>query len=94
MTFLNGPHSCLGYRFSLNEWVRLSSRYTNANGVYRICCRMKVAAFTLLRAFEFEPAASADDIAKSPTLLARPMRISDSEAGPQMPLFIRAYRGD
>ncbi|KAI9068161.1 cytochrome P450, partial [Trametes sanguinea] len=56
--------------------------------------QIKVAMFTLLRAFEFELAVPAEDIGKSPTLLARPMRISDPEAGPQVPMLVRAYRPD
>ena len=57
-----------------------------------LSCRMKVTVFELLRAFEFEPAVPTEDIAKSPTLLARPMRVSDAEGGPQMPLLFRPYR--
>ncbi|KAI0660101.1 cytochrome P450 [Cubamyces menziesii] len=70
LTFMGGPHACLGYRFSLNQ--------------------IKVAVFTLLRAFEFELAVPAEDIGKSSTVLARPMRLSDPDKGPQLPMRIRA----
>ncbi|KAI0648738.1 cytochrome P450 [Trametes meyenii] len=55
---------------------------------------VKVAVFTLLRAFEFELAVPAEDMGKSPTFLVRPMRLSDPERGPQLPMLVRAYRGD
>ncbi|KAI0323948.1 cytochrome P450 [Cubamyces sp. BRFM 1775] len=70
LTFMGGPHACLGYRFSLNQ--------------------IKVAVFTLLRAFEFELAAPAEDIGKSSTVLARPMRLSDPDEGPQLLMRVRA----
>lgn len=55
---------------------------------------MKVTIFSLLRAFEFEPGVPVEDIGKSPTLLVRPMRNSEPDAGPQMPLLVRPYRHD
>ncbi|KAH9896022.1 cytochrome P450 [Cubamyces lactineus] len=70
LTFMGGPHACLGYRFSLNQ--------------------IKVAVFTLLRAFEFELAVPAEDVGKSSTVLARPMRLSDPDKGPQLPMRVRA----
>ncbi|KAI0636251.1 cytochrome P450, partial [Trametes polyzona] len=54
--------------------------------------QIKVAIFTLLRAFEFELAVPAEDIGKSSTLLVRPMRVSDPESGPQLPMLVRAYK--
>ena len=56
--------------------------------------RIKVAVFTLLRAFEFELAVPAEDIGKSSTVLARPMRLSDPDKGPQLPMLVRACTQD
>ncbi|OSC98518.1 cytochrome P450 [Trametes coccinea BRFM310] len=56
--------------------------------------QIKVAVFTLLRAFEFELAVPVEDIGKSSTLLVRPMRVSQPDAGPQLPMLVRAYRPD
>ncbi|KAI8969893.1 cytochrome P450 [Trametes punicea] len=54
--------------------------------------QIKAAVFTLLRAFEFELAVPVEDIGKSSTLLARPVRLSEIEKGPQLPMIVRAYR--
>ncbi|CDO75067.1 hypothetical protein BN946_scf184605.g8 [Trametes cinnabarina] len=56
--------------------------------------QIKVAIFTLLRAFEFEFAVPVEDIGKSSTFLVRPMRLSAPEAGPQLPLLVREHRPD
>lgn len=51
--------------------------------------RIKALVFTLLRAFEFELAIPADDIAESATVLSRPIRQSDPDNGPQLPMLMR-----
>lgn len=53
-----------------------------------------MAVFTLLRAFELELGLPAEDVGRTPTMLMRPMRLSDPEAGPQLPMLIRPYRRD
>ncbi|KAI0363647.1 cytochrome P450 [Pilatotrama ljubarskyi] len=53
---------------------------------------MKVAAFTLLRSFEFELGASLEDVGVSATLLGRPMLISEPQRGPQLPLLVKAHK--
>ncbi|KAI0327022.1 cytochrome P450 [Cubamyces sp. BRFM 1775] len=52
----------------------------------------KVAVFTLLRAFEFELGLPAEDVGRTPTMLMRPMRLSDPDSGPQLPVLVRPYR--
>jgi hypothetical protein len=54
---------------------------------------MKALLFTLVRAFEFELAVPADDIKKKQTIVQRPILASEPEAGNQMPLLIKRYRG-
>ncbi|KAI0656492.1 cytochrome P450 [Cubamyces menziesii] len=52
----------------------------------------KVTVFTLLRAFEFELGLPAEDVGRTPTMLMRPMRLSDPDSGPQLPVLVRPYR--
>ncbi|KAJ6505338.1 cytochrome P450 [Mycena sanguinolenta] len=71
MTFLAGPHNCIGFRFSLVE--------------------IKSILFTLVRAFEFEPAVPEDAIAFSPTPVRRPKVITEPDGGNQLPLIVKPY---
>ncbi|KAI0763289.1 cytochrome P450 [Trametes elegans] len=52
----------------------------------------KVAVFTLLRTFEVGLGLPAADVGRTPTMLVRPMRLSDPGGGPQLPMLIRPYR--
>ncbi|KAI0763276.1 cytochrome P450 [Trametes elegans] len=54
--------------------------------------QIKVAIFTLLRAFEFDLSVPAEEIGRSSTLLVRPMVLGEPEKGPQLPMRVRAYR--
>ncbi len=91
---MGGQHACLGYRFSLNECVLILLFRTLTRADAFGFCRTKVAVFTLLRAFELELGLPAEDVGRTPTMLMRPMRLSDPEAGPQLPMLIRPYRRD
>ncbi|KAJ7627748.1 cytochrome P450 monooxygenase [Mycena polygramma] len=71
LTFLAGPHNCIGFRFSLVE--------------------IKSLLFTLLRAFEFEPAVPEGGIGFSITPVMRPKVLSEPEGGNQLPLIVRPY---
>lgn len=51
--------------------------------------RMKALLFTLVRAFEFELAVSADEIVKKTTIVQRPVIKSDPEGGNRMPLILK-----
>ncbi|VDC03529.1 unnamed protein product [Peniophora sp. CBMAI 1063] len=52
---------------------------------------MKAFLFTLVRSFEFEPATSAGDVARTGTVLQRPSLLSQPDKGTQLPLRIREY---
>ncbi|KAF7367887.1 hypothetical protein MSAN_00853400 [Mycena sanguinolenta] len=71
MTFLAGPHNCIGFRFSLVE--------------------IKSILFTLVRAFEFEPAVPEDAIGFSPTPVRRPKVTTEPNGGNQLPLIVRPF---
>jgi hypothetical protein len=90
LTFLGGPRACIGYRFSLVEYVPLET-HTNAHTLTSII-RMKALLFTLIRAFEFELAVPAKDIVKRQSIVQRPMVLSDPDGGNQMPLLIKPYQ--
>ncbi|KIJ16582.1 hypothetical protein PAXINDRAFT_11032 [Paxillus involutus ATCC 200175] len=56
---------------------------------------MKVLLFTLVRAFEFEPAVPAGQIGKRGIFLQRPILRGDPTHKAQLPLFVKRYqRGD
>jgi hypothetical protein len=54
-------------------------------------CRIKSLLFTLVRAFEFEPAVPEDGIGFSASAVRRPNVIAEPEAGNQLPLIVRPY---
>ncbi|KAJ7659181.1 cytochrome P450 [Mycena polygramma] len=71
MTFLAGPHNCIGFRFSLAE--------------------LKALLFTLVRAFEFEPALPKGAIGPAMTRFQqRPIELAGG-AGKGIPLILKAY---
>ncbi|KAJ7272392.1 cytochrome P450 [Mycena rebaudengoi] len=72
LTFLAGPHNCIGFRFSITE--------------------MKALLFTLIRAFEFEPACPKGGIARTATTTQRPIVVAEMEKGSQLPLIVKPYR--
>ncbi|KAJ6599775.1 cytochrome P450 [Mycena vulgaris] len=69
LTFLAGPHNCIGFRFALVE--------------------MKVLLFTLVRAFEFEPAVQEGEIMASATAVQRPKLRSERKQGGKLPMIVR-----
>ena len=54
---------------------------------------MKALIFTLVRSFEFELAVPAKDIFSKQRIVSRPIVKSEREAGNQMPLLVKPYRG-
>lgn len=48
--------------------------------------------FTLIRGFEFELAVPASDVKKRPSIVQRPVLVSDPDGGNQMPMFVKRYR--
>ncbi|KAJ7290061.1 cytochrome P450 [Mycena rebaudengoi] len=71
LTFLAGPHNCIGFRFSLAE--------------------MKALLFTLIRAFEFQPAVPKGGIGRTSTPLQRPIVLAEMEKGSQLPLIVKPF---
>ncbi|KAI0667898.1 cytochrome P450 [Trametes maxima] len=56
--------------------------------------QMRFIVFKLLREFEFELACPPEDIGKSSTVVVRPMKQSEPEKGPQLPMYVRPCRQD
>ncbi|KZP27709.1 cytochrome P450 [Athelia psychrophila] len=54
---------------------------------------MKAILYTLVRAFEFDLAVPAEDIIFKQSIVSRPIVTSERDAGNQMPLLVKAYRG-
>ncbi|CDO69788.1 hypothetical protein BN946_scf184766.g33 [Trametes cinnabarina] len=71
LSFLGGPRACIGYRFSIVEYVRphpvpLSLSLSPADRRIAPTHRMKALLFALVRAFEFAPAVDPREIKKGP----------------------------
>ena len=94
LTFLGGPHACIGYRFSLVEYVRFIQPFLSVRLVLtaRFLIRMKALVFTLVRTFEFELAVPIEDIKPSGLFVQRPALRSEPAKGAQLPLIIRPYK--
>ena len=88
MTFIAGPHSCIGCRFSVAEYVVLMRNFVYRDLTYSER-RIKAIVFTLVRAFEFELALPAEDIVRMTSIVGRPVIASNPSAGSQLPLLIR-----
>ena len=82
LTFLGGPHACIGYRFSL---IFLSLIFWNE---WLVMCRMKALLLTVVRAFEFELAVPVGEIGTNLTAFQKSFLINDPKVGSQMPQAI------
>ena len=89
LTFLGGPHACIGYRFALVEYVSLPNTTKYADEWF-VFCRLKALLFTLVRAFEFELAVPVGEIGTNLTF-QKPFLINDPKAGSQLPLLLKPY---
>ena len=52
---------------------------------------MKALLFTLVRAFEFEPAVPAGEVQKRSRIVTRPYLKSEKDGRAQMPLLVKSY---
>lgn len=87
MSFLGGPRGCIGYRFSLAEYVSAQSNRFEIHS--DMCLRTKALVFTLLRSFEFELGVPHSNIGKKNSLVVRPYLISNPAGGNQLPIRIK-----
>ncbi len=78
------------------HWLPVRSRRVCAflfsdrmGGANIFASRMKALLFTLIRAFEFELAVPAEDVAKKTGIFQRPVLLSNPAAGNQMPLLLK-----
>ena len=105
LTFLGGAHACIGYRFSITEYVSSCLASPTARRrpfppvlftLTRCPCpcrfRMKALVFTLIRNFEFELAVPANDVEPLGTFLQRPGLRSERKRGAQLPLLVRPVK--
>lgn len=92
LSFLGGPRACIGYRFSLVEYVAEYAHICTQPPHHSFFFRFKVIVFTLLRAFEFDLAVPSSDIIKKANIVTRPIVKSERERGNQMPMLVRPYR--
>ncbi|KAJ7638146.1 cytochrome P450 [Mycena rosella] len=75
-------------------WANLLSFFAgphNCIGFRFSLVEMKALLFTLIRAFEFDPAVTKGGIGPSPSLLQRPRVIAEKGKGSQLPLIVKPY---
>ena len=90
LSFLGGRHSCIGYRYSVTEYVRYCYlSLTESQHQHRI----KALLFALLRGFEFQLAVPADSVKGTGSIIQRPVLTSDPTGKVQLPLLIKVYQG-
>jgi hypothetical protein len=91
LSFLGGAHACIGYRFSLLEFVLfLLLLFISGHALIRIACdRTKIILHALISAFEFELATPKEDIGAKRGVVTRPCVRSRIEEGAQLPLRMR-----
>ena len=101
MTFIAGAHACIGYRFSVTEYVyHIITPLSLAKACRWECLptnwfrRIKALLFTLVRTFEFDLALDPEDITRKTGIVGRPILASNPSAGPQLPLLIRLVNTD
>lgn len=91
LTFIGGPRACIGYRFSLVEYVH-SSRCLLVAHILIFDHRLKALLFALVRSFEFEFAVPVEDICVKTAPLQRPSLRSAPQGGFQLPLLVKPYK--
>ncbi|THH14731.1 hypothetical protein EW146_g5637 [Bondarzewia mesenterica] len=95
LTFISGPHACIGYRFSIMSESSLHlSRCPFPAHPACTSHRMKAILFAIVRTFEFELAVTPEDIVRQTNFVGRPFVASNPGAGAQLPLLIRAVKTD
>ncbi|KAJ7687494.1 cytochrome P450 [Mycena rosella] len=75
-------------------WANLLSFFAgphNCIGFRFSLVEMKALLFTLIRAFEFDPAVAKGGIGPSPSVLQRPRVIAEKGKGSQLPLIVKPY---
>jgi hypothetical protein len=88
LTFLGGPRSCIGFRFSLVESVHKPSQFYVLNLIQ--FSRMKALIFTLVQGLEFELAVPIAEMGKKGNeIVQRPIVVTDRAAGNQLPLLVK-----
>jgi hypothetical protein len=86
LSFLAGPHACIGYRFSLLECVLPTTR---CHATKQPCpARMKILLHALVTAFNFELAVPVEEVVKVSGVVTRPALRDALQDGTQLPLVV------
>lgn len=93
LTFLGGPHACIGYRFSLLEYVFAFGQVTDPTDVISTY-RTKILLHALITKFAFDLAVPVEDIVKKSAAVTRPMVKGELEKGAQMPMMVSVVAED
>ena len=85
-TFMAGPHSCIGYRFAILEYVIFCTFCGGPKA--NMLCRMKALLFHLIRGFKIDLDISPDQIEARSSIVTRPMIKSDKTN--RLPIIVTA----
>jgi hypothetical protein len=89
LAFLGGTRSCIGYRFSLYEYVFAVDSCKVSLFSSPLFSRTKIILHALISTFEFELAVPKEEMGLKSGIVTRPVVKSQMEKGTQLPLFVR-----
>ena len=91
MTFLGGSRACIGYQFTLIEFVSpVNPHIYILNHSY--LRRMKCLLFALIRKFEFGLVIPAEDIVwRNEAVVRRPFIKGEEQGGQKLPLYVKVH---
>jgi hypothetical protein len=89
LAFLGGTRSCIGYRFSLYEYVVAVNSCKVNPILIATSTRTKIILHALISTFEFELAIPQEELGFKNGIVTRPIVKSEMEKGTQLPLFVR-----
>lgn len=95
MTFLGGPHGCIGYQFTVVEFVHHHLHSPMSVPNHFDPRRMKCLLFALIRKFEFQLALPAEDIVWwNQAVVRRPLVKGPDRDQRGLPLYVKIHVPD
>ena len=95
MTFLGGSRACIGYQFTIIEFVYWLTPVDLVCPNHFDFCRMKCLLFALIRKFEFELILPAEAIVwRNQAAIRRPFIKGKEQDGQKLPLYVKVHVPD
>ena len=91
MTFLGGSRACIGYQFTLIEFVSFVNPHIYILN-HSYLRRMKCFLYALIREFEFGLVVPAEDIVwQNQAVVRRPFIKGEGQDGQKLPFYVKVY---